>query len=324
MKRTSHALPLLAVVTAALALAGCGGVGNLTETSGSPAPLQVTYASFGESVGFVATVTKSLQAAADAAGVELSVLDNQNDAATAVDNARQAATTDPDVFIEYNGNADSNSRVASLMADASIPVIAVQYPIEGAPLFAIDNTQVGEIGGSQLAAAAQEKWGEDETPAALIVTLPQGGPIQLDRSEGAKAAISDTYPDIEFTDVDSRSDAAVGRQLAADFLTSHPDEPVIIWAHVDSVGLGVVAAVEASGRDDVLVMSTGGDAAIFPEIRKAGTPLVGTVGLFPESWGSVLIDLAQKVAAGEEVPEVTHPEKIEVISAANIGQLYPE
>jgi ribose transport system substrate-binding protein len=324
MKRTSKVAALVATAAAvALTLAGCAGGSAPSASSGSEEPLKVTYASFGESVGFVATVTHSIQDAADEAGVELSVLDNQNDAATAVDNARQAATTQPDVFIEYSGNADSNSRIASLMADADIPVIAVQYPIEGAPLFAIDNTRVGQVGGEYLADAAQDKFG-DATPAALIVTLPQGGPIQLDRSDGAKEAISEVYPDIEFSQVDSRSDAAVGRQLAADFLTSHPDEPVIIWTHVDSVALGVVAAVEASGRDDVLVMSTGGDAAAFPEIRKAGTPLVGTVGLFPETWGPVLIDLAERVAAGDDVPDVTRPEKIEVISADNIDELYPE
>lgn len=313
-------LVAVAMVAAAV-LAACG---SDAEADGSGA-ITVAYASDNEATALVAAVTRGLRAEAEEAGVELQVSDNQQDSAKIVSFARQAATTKPSVFIEYNSVADANARVGSILAEAGVPVLAVQYAIEGAPLYAIDNTEVGRIGGGALATAAVEAWGEQTPVQALLLALPQGGQPQLERRDGARAALEEGLPGVEITEADTRQDPNAARQVTADFLSAHPGDRVVVWAHVDSMASAAVAAARSAGReDDVLVAGTGGDESIFPELRRDATPLVGTVGLFPEDWGKQIVDLAVRIADGEEVPEITHPDRIEMITPANIDEIYPE
>jgi ribose transport system substrate-binding protein len=309
-------------VAAVVSLTACSTVSPGGDASPSAeAPIRLAYASAGETLGFVATVTQSISDAADAAGYEINVQDNALDAAKSVTVARDVATTLPDVFLEYNGNADSNTQIARIMKDAGIPIVAIQYPIEGAPLFAIDNPLVGATGGKALADAAAKKWGADKPVQALVLTLASGGQIQQDRADGATGAIKKVLSNVEFTQGDTKNDANTARQVTADFLTAHPNDHIIIWTHVDSMGLAEVAAVKAAGReDDVLVVSTGGDAAIFDEIKSGSPSLIGTVGLYPKEWGPVIVDLAAKVARGEDVPAVTRPRDPALITRANLSE----
>jgi ribose transport system substrate-binding protein len=309
---------LLAGVVAA-ALVACG-----SPSDGAPGQTQIAYASDNEATALVAAVTRGMQAAADAAGVELSVSDNAQDSAKIVNFARQAATTKPSVFVEYNSVADANASVARILKEAGVPVLAVQYAIEGAPLFAIDNTQVGRLGGQALADAARQKWGAGADVHALLLALPQGGQPQLERRDGAAGALRDALGTVDITASDTRQDPNTARQVTTDYLSAHPDGHVVIWSHVDSMASAAVAAARAAGREgDVLVAGTGGDQAIFPELRRPNTPLVGTVGLFPEDWGAQIVDLATKIAQGQQVPDVTHPARIEMLTPANIDTIYP-
>jgi len=322
MVKTRLAAAALAV--ALLPLAGCAA--SASPAPSNDEPITIAYASDTEANSFVATVTRGIVEAAAEAGFEISVVDNMKDPAKAVDNARQVATLKPDIFIEYNSVADSNSRISQIMADAEVPVLAVQYAIGDAPLYAIDNTAVGRVGGEALATAALEAWGEDADVSALMLALPQGGVPQLDRRDGAEAALRDALGgDLRITQADTKGDGNVARQLTADYLTANPTGKVVIWTHNDPVVPGIVAAIRAAGRDaDVLVVGTGGDPVVFPEILREGSPVVGTVGLFPESWGADLIALAAKIVRGETVDDISRPAKLELIGLHNIDELYPE
>jgi ribose transport system substrate-binding protein len=311
---------------AVLALALCfaaAGCNRSADSGGDDSSLNIAYASAGETLPFVATVTRSIESAANEDGADLAVVDNGLDAAKSVTVARDVITKKPDVFLEYNGFEDSNTQIAKLLDEQDIPLVAVQYPIGDAPLFAIDNDLVGRTGGAALAAAAAKKWGADAPVEALMMNLPSGGQIQLDRGDGAKSAISETLSNVTFTDGDTKNDINVARQVTADFLTAHPDDHVIIWTHVDSMAAGELAAIESAGREgDVLLMGTGGDEALFGDIRN-NPSLVGTVALFPEKWGPILVDLATKVAAGEDVPDVTNPPAPAVLTRDNLSKYYP-
>jgi ribose transport system substrate-binding protein len=329
--RKKHAV-LAASVISILALAGCSAAPAAPSAPDAVAPteaakpLVIAYASDTEANSFVATVTRGMREAAEEAGFSITVVDNMKDPAKAVDNARQVATLMPDVFIEYNSVADSNSRISQIMDEAGVPVLAVQYGVGEAPLYAIDNSEVGALGGQALADAAIDSWGDDVEVSALMLALPQGGVPQLDRRDGAEGVLKDAFGnDLNITEADTKGDGNVARQITADYLTANPSGKVVIWTHNDPVVPGIVAAIRAAGRDDdVLVVGTGGDPVVFPEIRREGSPVVGTIGLFPELWGQDLIKLAIKIAAGEEVEPISRPAKIELIDLSNIDELYPE
>ena len=77
-----------------------------------------------------------------------------------------------------------------------------------------------------------------------------------------------------------------------------------MWSHVDGMSLAALTAARNANREaDVMIASTGGEAVVFPEIRKPNGGFYGTFSFFPESWGSELLALAARLAAKETLPE---------------------
>ncbi|MCG2622962.1 substrate-binding domain-containing protein [Arthrobacter sp. I2-34] len=321
MRTIQQTIAAITVFAGLATLTACGGPATGGSASGSTGTVSIAYAG-DQQTPFVATVTKGVEKAAGAVGNNFSVFDNHTDAAKVVNNARDAATQTPSVFVEYSSVADANDRVARIMGEAGVPVLAVQYPVGDAPLFAIDNAEVGRLGGDALADAALKKWGKGKVDSALMLALPAGGDVQLERSDAAQAALKGKLGAIDVTVGDTRLDPSVARQVSADFLSAHPGEKIAVWAHLDSMAMVAVAAAKAAGReDDVLVVGTSGDPMVVDELKREGSPLVATVGLFPEQWGKEIVNLATRIAAGEDVPKVTHPGQTRVVTAKNADDI---
>jgi ribose transport system substrate-binding protein len=285
---------------------------------------RIAFANFSDESSFAASVLRGFRDAAKARGdVEMLYYDNRQDAARSVENARTVATQKVDLFIEYNGILAANQQIAKLMEEAKIPVLAIQVPVPGAPLYAVDNALSGRESGRVLAETAKAKWGTT-TPHALIIGLPEAGPLFIERSENAKKAIQAVYPDIKFDEHTSKNDTGVSRQVTSDFLTRTPSGKILIWVHVDGIALASLAAVRNAAREgDVLIATTGGDRAMFPELRRPGSPVVGTFSFFPENWGAEVLDMASRMLRGEKLPPLTHPGKQLFLTAQNLDQHYP-
>ncbi|MFD9740699.1 sugar ABC transporter substrate-binding protein [Umezawaea sp. NPDC059074] len=309
----------LAAVGALALVAACGAA-----PAAQPGRPQVVFAQASGGIGFSAAVTASVQKAAQEKGWDLTVLDNKADATTAVEHARTTAVRKPALFIEYNLHPESNKQISKIMADAHVPVLSVQFPTDGAPLYAIDNTKVGTLGGEGLAKAATERFGPAAVTKALILNFPEGGAANLARGAGAEAALKKAFPSIEIVQGADKNDTAVATQVVNSFLVSNPDRKLLIWSHLDQYSIAAVNAARAAGREqDVLIASTGGEASILPEIRKAGGAVVGTASLFPDSWGGEIVALGGKVLGGEKVPDLSEPSKVRFVDPSNVDELYP-
>jgi ribose transport system substrate-binding protein len=300
-------------------LGGAGPAPSLAQ-----AKKRIAFANFNDEASFAAAVLRGFREAARARGdVEMLYYDNRQDAARSVENARTVAAQKVDLFIEYNGIQAANAQIARLMEEARIPVLAIQVPVPGAPLYAVNNPLSGTESGRALAETARARWGA-APPAALIIGLPEAGPLFIERSEAAKRAIKAVFPDITFDEHTSKNDTGVARQVTQDFLTRHPRGKVIIWVHVDGMALASLAAVRNAAREaDVLIATTGGDRAMFPELRRAGSPVVGSFSFFPENWGAEVLDLVGRMLKGEQLPPLTHPGKQLLLTPANINEHYP-
>lgn len=305
-----------------LTLVACANP-SATPAAGTAEKPTIIFAQAANSIAFSAAVTKSFEAAANEAGFQVSVLDNEADAAKAVANARTAAVQKPAVFIEYNLHPESNAQVSKIMSDAKVPVMGVQYQVEGAPLFAIDNKEVGGLGGTGLAEAAIQRFGDGAVKKVMILNFPEGGPVNIDRGKGAEEAVKKLMPDVEIVQGADKNDTAVAAQVVNAFLVSNPDQKLGIWCHLDQYSMAAVNAARAAGReDDIVIASTGGEKTIIPEISKQDSPIVGTTSLFPDTWGPEIVDLAKKVIAGESVPPLTKPKKVLFVDSTNVDEYY--
>lgn len=287
-------------------------------------PWRIAFANLSDETPFGAAVAAGFKLAAkDVKDMQFTFLDNRFDAAKAVENARTVIAAQFDLFIEYNIQAAANKLISKLVTDANLKTLAIQVPVGEAPLFAVDNFASGTDSGKYTAEMAKARWGAEE-PLHVIIGLPEAGPLFLERADGARAAISKVYPNTKFTEFSSKNDAGSTRQLVTDILTRNPGRKITFWVHVDAMALAVLAAVRNQGREkDVLISTTGGDHAVFPEIRRPGTPFLGTYSFFPEMWASDVIPLARRMLKGESVPSRTSPRRQLFVHAENIDKYYP-
>jgi len=285
---------------------------------------RIAYANLSDENSFSALVLGGFKTeAAKRPGIEMGYFDNKGDAAKAVENARIIATSKFDLLIEYSGNPGANVQIGRIMKEAGIPSIAITTPIEGAPLFAVDNVEAGRVSGRRLAETAKAKW-PDATPVAVISGFPEFGATIAERGDWAKKGISGIYPGIAFEEFSNKNDSGLTRQVATDMLTRFPNRKIIFWATVDAIALACVAAIRNANREaDALVSTTGGDKASIPEIRRPGTPYVGTYAFFPELWAQDLLDAAEKMLRKEQVPARIIPKNQAFLDARNINQYYP-
>jgi ribose transport system substrate-binding protein len=287
--------------------------------------LRVAFANYDDEASFGALVLRGMKHAADEHR-ELDVLlyDNKKDGAHVMEVARTLATLRPNVFVEYNSIVPQvNVQVSRLMKEAGVPILSIQVRVPETPLFAVDNALSGYDSGRAAADAAKRRW-PGEQPVGLLIGLPEGGPMFLERTDNAIRGVREVFPNIVLEQQSSKEQAGVARQLTTDYLTKNPQKKVIIWAHVDAMGLAALTASRNSGRDgDVVIAATGGDAAAFPEIRKPNSPFIGTFSFFPEFWGNDVLPLAVRLANGETIPDITRPTKQLFVDAGNIDQFYP-
>jgi ABC-type sugar transport system substrate-binding protein len=94
--------------------------------------------------------------------------DNAADAETAVSNAVDAINQKVDLLIEYNAETSANPEIARRMDAVGIPVLAINYPVGNAPLYAADNLSAGRVAGHALGVFAKQSW-PDDAPVAVIL-----------------------------------------------------------------------------------------------------------------------------------------------------------
>src|ERR1700732_4015161 len=182
---------------------------NLDETPG------VTL----EGLGFTGTeLRRSFELAARTLPVDMLYFDNAGDPARAVANAEAAIAAPVDLLIEYNGDADANAEIASALAAASIPALALVDPLPGAPLYGPDNRVAGRIAGRALGAFAVEGWPGEQVLGVLIGDLADPGPAISDRVQGITQGVHESLPALKFASLDTGGQSVRADALLAKFL----------------------------------------------------------------------------------------------------------
>jgi ribose transport system substrate-binding protein len=268
--------------------------------------LRFGFGSQSAELPFSVEVSESLQAAAVAAGVDLMVLDNRYDAATAVRNAEEFVASKVDLVIEFQVEQEVAPVIADRIAAANIPLIAIDIPHPHATFFGVDNYRVGMEAGEQLAVHAAHSWG-GKVGWVLGLDLVEAGPLVQSRITGAFEAVRKAYQEIpagKFVRMDGRGLRETSKKLVHKFLESHPKEKhILIAAATDSSALGAVDAIREHKRERwVAVMGQDCIAEAMEEMRRASSPLIGTGPHETSTYGPNLINLALSLLRGQMVP----------------------
>jgi ribose transport system substrate-binding protein len=193
---------------------------------------------------------------------------------------------------------------------AGIPVFTADIKAEGGKIvsqIASDNIAGGRLAAQYLARLLNGK-GE-----VAIIDQPVTQSV-IDRVSGFLEEIA-RYPEIRIVarpSGDGVRDKAM--KAAEDLLQGFPRLAGIFGINDDSA-LGALAAVEAAGRKDILIVGYDG----IPEARQAilrGSALKADVVQYPLEIGRITIETIAKHLAGEPVP-ADIPVKVGIVDASN-------
>lgn len=290
------------VFVSALALTACGGSDD--AGGGSEDGITMGFAQVGAESGWRTANTKDVQESAKDAGIDLKFTDAQQKQENQIKAIRSYIQQKVDV-IAFSPVVESGwDTVLKEAKDAGIPVILTDRAIDSA-----DTSLYTTFLGSDFVEEGKKagEWLVEDSAAAEgpvnIVELQgtTGAAPAIDRKEGFEEAIA-ADPDLKIVQSQTGDfTRSGGKQVMEAFLKNTPDIDVV-YAHNDDMGLGAIEAIEAAGKvpgKDIKIITV--DA-----VKDGMTALAdGKINYIVECnplLGDQLMDLAQKVVNGEEVP----------------------
>ncbi len=275
--------------------------------------------------GWMGAITTAAQREAENyEDVELRVAEGTNDVNVQISQIEGFINDGVDaiVLLPFDGGALTD--VATKAMEAGIPVINVDR--EFSSPFASRATVLGDNYGMGVSAGTYicERLGDNPDAVVAEIAGIDSLPLTQDRSQGFADALDDCG-----LDVDNRvaADFTVqgGEQAAANLLQAAPQIDAI-WNPDDDQGVGVLAAIENAGRDEVFLVGGAGSANMMREIQDDASVVEATV-IYPSTQAADGIKLARLVAHEKSLSDLASsgvPRTVQlfapVVTADNVDQ----
>jgi ribose transport system substrate-binding protein len=278
--------------------------------------------------GWMAQIT---QAAKDEAkkysDVSLVVAEGTNDVSLQISQVETFINDKVDAIVLLPFDGAALTPVALKAMEAGIPVINVDREFNSP--FAARATVLGDNYGMGVSAGTYicEQLGDQPNAVVAEIAGIDSLPLTQDRSRGFKDALSDCGLNVD-NRVAAEFTVESGEEAAANLLQAAPKIDAI-WNHDDDQGVGVMAAIRNSGRDEFFVVGGAGSANVMREI-KSGDSLIEATVIYPATQGADGVRLARLVAqekAMDDLVEVAVPREIKlfapVVTAENVDRFMP-
>lgn len=302
-KLTTTFVALLAV----LMLAGCSmqpPAWARTDRSGNAGEMKIGLSISTLNNPFFVSLKDGVTAEAQKLGIEVIVVDAQNDSAK--------QSNDVDDLLQQGVNAllvnpTDSAAISSAVQAANgldVPVIALDRSADQGDvkaLVASDNAKGGQMAAEYLV----QQLGE----GAKVIEL-QGVPGASATRERGKGfhEIADKQLDVIASQA-ADFDRTKGLTVMENLLQGNPDVQAV-FAHNDEMALGAIEAIESSGKDIPVVGFDGNDDALT-SIQNG--KLTATVAQQPELIGQLAVDAARDVLEGKEV-EASIPAPLKLVT----------
>ncbi|WP_435102497.1 ribose ABC transporter substrate-binding protein RbsB [Arhodomonas sp. AD133] len=282
MKRTAIA------VAAALGIAA-GGTGNAAA-----AEIALVVSTLNNP--FFVTLQEGAQAQAKELGHELTVLDSRDDPARELSNVEDAVIQGVDALLV---NPTDSNAVASAVRAANardIPVITLDRAANRGDVVAhvaSDNVEGGRLAGDYV---IDQLDGDGEV--VQLEGVP-GASATRDRGKGFMEAISDAGGIELVASQPAEFNRTKGMNVMENLLQAHDDIDAV-FAQNDEMALGAVRAIEASGRDIMVVGFDGTDDGVA---AVEDGSMAATVAQQAGRIGELGVTTADRVLAGDNVED---------------------
>jgi ribose transport system substrate-binding protein len=259
--------------------------------------------------------------------VELIVAEGTNDANLQISQVETFINDKVDAIVLLPTDGAALTEVAIKAMEAGIPVINVDR--EFSSPFAARATVLGDNYGMGVSAGTYicEKLGGDSDAVVAEIAGIDSLPLTQDRSRGFADALDDCG--LEVSNRVAADFTVQGGEAAASQLLSAAPKIDAIWNHDDDQGVGVLAAIDAAGRDEFFMVGGAGSKNAMDQIKSGDSVLEATV-IYPSTQGADGIALARLVAQGKALGDLVEgdvPTRIvlyaPVVTAENVDEYLP-
>ncbi|CAH7400526.1 ribose ABC transporter substrate-binding protein RbsB [Vibrio chagasii] len=244
---------------------------------------------------FFVTMKDGAEAKAEELGYKLIVLDSQNDPSKELSNIEDLTIRGVKAILINPTDSDAVSNAIRMANRSNIPVLTLDRGASRGDVvshIASDNVIGGEMAGHFI----MEKVGEK----AKVIQLEgiAGTSAARERGEGFMNAVDGSGLEL-LASQPADFDRTKGLNVMENLLAANPDVEAV-FAQNDEMALGALRAVQASGKDVMIVGFDGTEDGIAAVNRGL---LGATVAQQPDLIGSLGIEMADKVLKGEKVDE---------------------
>ncbi len=325
MKRTTGPRALALIISAILLLAGCGRE-QAADESEDP-KLLLGFSQLGSESSFRIGNTRDIEEKAEEYGISL-MLENANQKQ---ENQIAAIRS----FIAYRVDViafspiveDGWDNVLREAKDAGIPVVLVDRTIRTEDdslyesLIGADFYEEGVMAAEYLLRKADDL-GKDRLNIVEITGTEDSTPMKQ-RHEGFFDTIGGDSRMNLLESVNGDFLRSRGAECMEYLLETYGDDIDVIYSHNDEMTMGALPKIENAGyrpgEDMVIISIDGGQEAI--DILKEGK--INCIVECTPMLGSILMETAMKLKAGEAVEKVTHPVERTFSDYDDIGNLEP-
>jgi galactofuranose transport system substrate-binding protein len=287
------------------ALAACGGDNGAGGSQPDDGKITLGFAQVGAESGWRTANTKSIQDSAKEAGIDLQFSDAQQKQENQIKAIRSYITQKVDV-IAFSPVVESGwDTVLKEAKDAKIPVILTDRAIDSPDttlyktFIGSDFVLEGKKAGEWLVSQYQ---GKPEPVNIVELQGTTGSAPANDRKSGFAEVIK---ADPKFKIVASQTGEftrAKGKEVMEAFLKANKDIDVL-YAHNDDMGLGAIEAIEGAGLKpgvDIKIITVD---AVKDGMQALADGKINYIVECSPLLGPQLMELVEKVVAGETVPE---------------------
>jgi ribose transport system substrate-binding protein len=286
---------------------------------------RIGYASQGQDSSFPREVLAGLTRAAQVEQLELIVVDNRYQPKVALRNAEHLIRQGVELVIEFQTDESIAPDIAAKYLEAHIPLVAIDVPHPGATYFGANNYEAGLLAGRHLGRWARQHWG-GAAEEVLLLEIGRAGPLPRARLRGMVAGLKEVVREAEGWPVVSLDGDGQFKPSLEKVRKHHRESKarrVLVGAANDPSALGAARAFQEAGRGaDCAIVGQNAELDARIELREPRTPLIGSVGYFPEKYGEGLIRLALDILSRRPVPPAMFV-RHQLVTAENVDHLYP-
>lgn len=304
MKRVACLLVALLMLVGALT--ACSGSGTKSGTSGDAGKVIGLAVSTLNNPFFV-DLRDGAQAAAEAAGYQLLVVDAQDDSAKQISQVEDLITKKVSALLINPCDSDAIVTAVEAANKANIPVITVDRSASGGTVaahVASDNVAGGKMAGELIVELTGGKGN-----IAELEGVP-GASAARDRGQGFHEAVDGQSGLKVVAKQPADFDRAKGMTVMENILQANPDI-VAVFAHNDEMALGALEAIAAAGKQDQIKV-VGFDATDDAVKAVQEGRMAATVAQKPKDIGRLGVETADKLLKGEKVESYV-PVELELV-----------